>query len=364
MTLVAFAGVVALPGHHAAAQAPGFDHAALAERARQAFIMPGYQRLQGRLSNLEAALAALCPSPSQDGLDAARAAYRDVIAAWGRMEVITFGPIARANRLDRMFFWPDRKGIGRRQVRRLLAREVPDVLKPDNLAAKSVAVQGLTALELLLHDANAGSLAAPPAKSYRCRFAQSITANLSRIIQDVTASWSRGGAFQKLWAAPGPNNPVYLNAPETSLELIKAFELVMENARDRRIVPAIGFGPKRRVFRPVLWRSGLAMVLIHGNMAGAWDLLVQGGLADNYLKASQQKDDTTESALESIMTDFKLLLSTTQGLAGVSRPFKQPDTKRRLLAVGFPLKSIRQQFVARFKQAAGLSIGFNAADGD
>ncbi len=266
--------------------------------------------------------------------------------------------------MDRMFFWPDRKGIGRRQLRRLLGSENVDVLKPDNLAAKSVAVQGLTALELLLHGTQSDALAMAPRDSYRCRFAQGIVVNLSRMTRDVLTSWGEGGAFYRHWTSPGPDNPIYLGASETSLDLIKAFELVLEYARDRRIVPAIGFGPKRRVFRPVLWRSGLGMVLIHGNIVSARDLLVHGGLADAYLNAKRRADGDAKSAFESIMTDFELLLESTQSLAAVVRPFKRSDTKRRLLAVGFPLKNIRQQFVSRFKQAAGLSIGFNAADGD
>ena len=225
-------------------------------------------------------------------------------------------------------------------------------------------MQGLTALELLLHNAKSDMLATGRPNTYRCRFAQSITVNLGRMTREILASWSDGGAFQKVWAAPGPDNPVYLGASETSLELIKAFELALQNARDHRIVPAIGLGPKRRVFRPVLWRSGLGMVLIHGNIAGAHKLFSKGGLADSYLAAARQTDASAPDALESIETEFDLLLETTGGLSTIAQPFKQPTTRNRLLGAGFPLKNIRQQAVARFKRAAGLSIGFNAADGD
>lgn len=346
-----------------AAAAP-FDHTGLAERARQSFIVPGYARLRGALDGLGSALRKLCQSPSPDQLDVARQSFRKTIAAWARIELIRFGPIARENRFERLFFWPDRKSIGARQIRRLLARTTESVLAPDQLAQKSVAVQGLTALEQVLHGKGADALATAAPQSFRCRFAKSITGNAGKITSAILSAWSDDGAFTRLWRSPGPDNPVYLRAGETTLELIKAYDEALEITRERRIVPAIGMGPKRRVFRPVLWRSGLGMVLIDGTLAGARDLLFVGGVADFYLAKKARTDVTADSAISSIQDEFKLLLRATGELAALERPFQQPTTRGRLIAIGFPLKSLRQRVVARVKAAAGLSIGFNASDGD
>lgn len=344
--------------------AAAFDHAGLAERARQSFIVPGYTRLQSELDRLGTALRKLCATPSAEQLDAVRTSYRTTIAAWGRIEFIRFGPVTEQNRFERLFFWPDRKGIGARQIRRLLKRKTENTLAPDQLAGKSVAVQGLTALEQVLHGKASDALAAAAAHSYRCRFAQSIAGNLTRITGAILSAWSDDGAFTRLWRSPGPDNPAYLQAGETTLELIKAYDEALEITRERRIVPAIGMGPKRRIFRPVLWRSGLGMVLIDGTLSGARDLLFVGGLADAYLARAARSDVSAESAMSSIGDEFKLLLRATGELAALERPFQQPTTRRRLIAVGFPMKSLRLRVVARIKRAAGLSIGFNASDGD
>lgn len=346
-----------------AAAAP-FDHAGLAERARQSFIIPGYARLQDELDGLGTALRALCGAPSPDRLDVARRAFRKTIAAWGRIEFIRFGPIARENRFERLFFWPDRKGIGARQIRSLLRRQTESVLAPDQLARKSVAVQGLTALEQVLHGKGSDALATATPPSFRCRLAESLTGNARRITAAILSAWSDGGAFTRVWQTPGPDNSVYLQAGETTLELIKAYDEALEITRERRIVPAIGMGAKRRVFRPVLWRSGLGMVLMDGTLAGARDLLFAGGLADAYLASRGQGDATAKSAISRISDEFDLLLRATGELAGLERPFQQPTTRRRLIAIGFPLKSLRLRVVARIKGAADLSIGFNASDGD
>ncbi|MGI9477603.1 MAG: imelysin family protein [Hyphomicrobiaceae bacterium] len=341
-----------------------FNHTKLAGQARKAFIVPAYTKLDIGIANLSSSITTLCASPSQTHLQATRLAFRKAIAAWGRAEIITFGPVVEQNRFERLFFWPDRRGIGQRQLRRILYGQSPNVLEPRKLANKSVAVQGFTALESLLHGKQANELTTSRAHSFRCRFAHSITRNLAWIVAQILEAWSDDGAFTKLWMAPGPSNPVYLSAPEVTLELVKVLDQTLLNVRERRIVPAIGFGRNRRVFRPVLWRSGLGMVLIDGNLRGVRELFENGGLAEIYLANQIQSDPSSDSAIASLKTEFKFLLNITGELATLGYPFKRQTTRNRLIAIGFPLKSIRMDAVARIKRAAGLSIGFNASDGD
>ena len=151
------------------AHAQSFGHRKLAKQARQDFILPGYMRLQLRVKQLRARTVGLCEAPTPLHLKAARGAYLGTIDAWGRVEMITFGPIAEHNRLERIFFWPDRKGIGLRQVRRLLANSRGDPLSAEALAKMSVAVQGLTALEVLLYGIGSSDLATRAKADDRCR---------------------------------------------------------------------------------------------------------------------------------------------------------------------------------------------------
>jgi predicted lipoprotein len=328
--------------------------------------VPGYERLQTRTQQLRARTADLCKAPSSKHLSAARNAYQGTIDAWGRVEMITFGPIAERNRFERIFFWPDRKGIGSRQVRRLLAGPGSrnDLMTAGSLAKMSVAVQGLTALEVLLYGkGSSDDLAAPAKADHRCNFAAAAAENLVNIVERILRSWSDDGHFAQIWNSSGQTNPVYLKSSELTLELVKAFDQSLESVRERRIVPALGLGRTRRTHRPILWRSKLSMILIHANMLGAQDLFTKGGLAQAYVE-SQANKDKARSALSSIDSEFKFVLRATGPLAGMPDPFGRPDIKSRLIAVGFPLKSIRSQAVPLIKRAAGLSVGFNASDGD
>jgi predicted lipoprotein len=68
----------------------------------------------------------------------------------GRRRDIRFGPVTEENRLERILFWPDRKGIGLKQVQAAIAGEDATAADPQTLPGKSVAMQGLGALEFVL----------------------------------------------------------------------------------------------------------------------------------------------------------------------------------------------------------------------
>jgi predicted lipoprotein len=345
------------------ADAQTFNHAKLAEQARKDFILPGYQRLQTSVDELQSSTATLCAAPSPDSLKDVHRTFRSAIDAWGRIEMATFGPVAENNRFERIFFWPDRKGRGRRQVRQLIADTAGAPITPASLSTMSVAVQGLTALEYILYGKGSAGLAEPGKADRRCQFADAVATNLSQIITRIRASWSDTGAFTKIWSSPGKDNPAYLSGSEVTLELVKALDQDLEMVRDRRIGPALGLTYKRRVRRAVLWRSKLSLVLIQGNIEGARDLFIAGGLAEASATGHANKAEA-QSEVDSLKSEFKLMLRATSALAAMPADFDNPDIKARLVAIGFPLKNLRQQAVQLIKGAAGLSVSINASDGD
>ena len=100
-------------------------------------------------------------------------AFRPTTDAWSYAEIIRFGPITEQNRLERMLFWPDRKGIGLKQVQATLAAKDATAADPAQLPAKSVAMQGLGALEFVLFGTGAEALATA-GDPYRCRYGAAI----------------------------------------------------------------------------------------------------------------------------------------------------------------------------------------------
>lgn len=363
--VAAIPSAVAIATRGAQAAPADFDHAKLARTARTEFIIPGYERLAASLDQLDKAVTGLCRSPGAPALATARDAFRDVIANWGYIEVIKFGPVASKNRLERIFYWPDRKSIGRRQVARVLRKKDVSALDQQKLAQKSVAVQGLTALELVLHGSGADRLAGDEKQSFRCRYGATVVANLRSMTSHILNGWRGTGGFAKTWLQPGPDNPAYFTPKETTLELVKVVDHELENIRDRRIAPVLGFGANRkRKSRPVLWRSGLSMVLIDANIRGIRGLFVDGGLSDAYIASKPYDGERAEDAMNNITNELTFLLRMSGKLVGDGQLFSDPKQTQRLVPIGYPLRSIRANAVGLLKSAAGLSIGFNASDGD
>ena len=139
-----FAALVLLPGSACAADRDIF--AAMID----GFIRPGYADFAANASAMRDSAAALCTTPGADALATARENFATLVNSWSRIEIIRFGPVVADNRLERIFFWPDRRGIGLRQVQAVLADQDATAIDVETLRAKSVAVQGLGALEFTL----------------------------------------------------------------------------------------------------------------------------------------------------------------------------------------------------------------------
>ena len=155
MTGRLFAAVIAaaliIPAQSRAAPAPSDEaiHAVMAAVVDDV-IVPGYAAFHESAEALDNAADRLCADASPQSLDAARATFSGTVSAWGRIEMIHFGPAMDENRLERVLFYPDPRGIGLRQVQEILATEDETATKTETLAHKSVAAQGLGALEYVL----------------------------------------------------------------------------------------------------------------------------------------------------------------------------------------------------------------------
>ena len=101
-----------------------------------------------------------------------------------------------------MLFWPDRKGIGLKQVQAALADKDATAADPATLAGKSVAMQGLGALEFVLFGTGAETLAAT-GDAYRCAYGAAIAGNLETIAAELDDAWQAPDGFAALWAESG-----------------------------------------------------------------------------------------------------------------------------------------------------------------
>jgi predicted lipoprotein len=250
--LVIFA-VAVLPLCTSTAYAEG-DPAAIARASLTEVIRPGYAALASTTGALKDKMGALCKQPSVDALGQAKSAFVGAVDAWSKVEVLRFGPITQDRRYERLFYWPDPKGISLRKVQDALSKHENSVTLPDELAAKSVALQGLPALEYLLYGEGAEALAKsnrvvdgleplPNVDSegaFRCSFALSVATNVSRIARNVVEGWREGSAYEKAFLGPAPNNRLFHTPEEVTHDLFKSFASGIELVRDEKLGKPLG----------------------------------------------------------------------------------------------------------------------------
>jgi len=337
------------------------DHAALAREAVTNVIRPGYAALAEAAADLDGKVAVLCDGPSTEALDAAKDAFAATVKSWSKVEIFRFGPVNEEHRYERLFYWPDPKGIGLRQVKTALAEQDQSVALPETLADKSVALQGLPALEYLLYGDGAETLAqGDPKVGFRCNFAQSVAANIDRVAGAVAEGWREGAEDSKNFLSPGPDDPLYRAPKDVTLELFKAFSSGIELVRDQKLGKPLGTSIETA--RPRLaafWRSGLAFPNMAGNLEGVRTLFAKGGFAGVVAQESPGVENSILFDLDRVLSAIDEPIA--EPIAEVVRDQAQ---RNKLEALRVALRSALDTGSSMIARGADLSFGFNALDGD
>jgi len=320
------------------------------------FAIPALTALEGVATAADAQIGELCAAPSTEALDAARFGFGGLVAAWGRVSVLRFGPLASDSRFEKLFFWPDPRGIALRQVQGLLA-EADMAALADGVGGKSAALQGIPALEFVLFGTEAESLATPEG-AFRCTFAQALARNIAGLASEVRSGWSEGG-FVDSFRQPAPGGEPYRSAAEVDGEIIKAFSTVFQYVRAAELLPAMGETiEKANGRRAPLWRSRLTFDLMLAQTEGAQALLATAGYAENLPADSRYIADSIR---------FELA-NAARMLAAIEQPpkvaFGNEADRQRLTIVDLSLDHAGHLVAENLSAALGLTMGFNALDGD
>ena len=298
---------------------------------------------------LEARVITLCTDADEGALASARGAFTNAVAAFSGTELLRAGPLLEDNRLDRLFYWPDTRRAGERQLRALLA-ESPDELGATPMPSRSVAVQGLPALERLLHGDAAAVLAG------RCRVAEAVAANIAAVARTLDDAWSSEDGIAREMRSPRPDDPLFRSAEEVVRRLLTQLETGLSMLVERKTDPFLNAEPPRLRGAPFS-RSGETWTNLAGNVESLRALAIDTGLA-------ARAELENELAFE-----FRVAAEHTARLAelaaeDVSSDVLSEEETGVLRALVLTLTSIRTTLNERLLPNLGVRTGFNAEDGD
>lgn len=269
---------------------------------------------------------------------ALRPAFQAAYDAWMHVAHLALGPAEEDGRALAVHFWPDPKGSGWKAQRALLAAD-PATLTPDAMASQSVAARGLPALERLLFPAE--ELPADP-----CSLTHATADDLARIASDLNAAWAGYGDL--LLTAGQPGNTRFLTPDEATQALFTQLVTGLEVVADRRIGRPLGTFDKPRPDLAEARASGRSQA----NVVQSLQALRALTLALN--------------------PDSPRTLAAFDRALGLAEALDDPRFDRAADPQGWLKLEILQQAVRATRDAAlaelgpalGVTLGFNAQDGD
>lgn len=323
-------------------------------------IVPAYATLSGVAYVQSGAVDALCESPSQDNLAAAQARFADLVEAWAAVEFIRFGPAREDNRYERLFFWPDRNGRGLNQVQGAIASADETVTSVESLQGKSVALQGIMALEYTLFGTGADALA--EGNIHRCAYASAIAGAIADTAQGVFDGWMGADGYAALMLSPGADNAVYRSDAEVLQELLRAMAEQLQIAHDSKLVRVVGTSAQdARSRRAPLWRSGQTLPMIIANAQAMLSLNAAGQFAELLPEQSARYAGTVRFELGQVVSRLQDLQDTQADLETL---VTSEETHGRLASVALPLAGAMRVLGEVYPAELGLTMGFNSLDGD
>lgn len=319
-------------------------------------VIPRYAALETAMAGLDKAARAYCGAPSETGFAALRTAYGAASDAWQGVQHIRFGPVDLFMRLQRFAMWPDPRNTVGRQLAEMLKSGDRERISQKSFETGSVAVQGLPALERLLHDD------APPAV-FACEAVTAISGNMAGMATDVLRAWR--GDYAQTVARAGEAGTHYQSASEATLDLFKSLHTAVELVADHKLARPLGGSVKEA--KPQLgesWRSGRSMENIRMNLRAAEALYLGEGGGQGFghfvrdVAGDRKLDDLFRRA-------FKQTIATADSVSlPLKEAVKDKQERVKLLQLAKETAALKQLLATRLTGALDIPLGFNALDGD
>jgi predicted lipoprotein len=347
------AGATLCPGLASAAQSP------VVKAAIEGFVKPAYAEFRSAAEQMRTEMEALCADPSPDKFAAAQSTFLILVKAWSSAELVRFGPVTEDNKLERILYWPDRKGIGLKQVQAAIAGKDESAADPLTLGGKSVAMQGMGALEFVIFGTGADELQDPAADRYRCTYGRAVATNIETMAAAIQTAWLDPRGIAQQWANPSPDNPLYRSDEEARRELLGVMVHGLEMVRDVRLKGFLGEEPgDDRPKLAIYWRSGGTIISLRSAMVGMRNLFDTSGLA------TLLTEDQSWIA-QSISFEFEHSEGFLDLGSGPIADSLANETKRQALVTFRLITSHLSDLIGvTLAGELGISAGFSSLDGD
>lgn len=321
------------------------DYRLVALRVAEDFIEPRYGVLAARAQAQREAWVAFCKAkPADTGFNRLMTQFVHTVNAWANVELVRYGPVATDFLYERIAYWPERKNDVARALTRVLADQSD--LSQKDIYGKSVAVQGLSALERLLYEegARAALFDKSEEAKRRCALGMAIAGNVEVLAQRMRDEWPA------LKERLRTSDEALAREAVTRLatDLLTIYQ-VMADQKLQRVL-----GESAEEARPTAaqwWRSDMSAQTLAFNLKSAADLIwILLGPSDER---------------HQLMVSIGAAENMARDLPSPLHDMAQDEKERiKLVLLLDMVRSARDLTQAYVPRALGITLGFNSLDGD
>lgn len=296
-----------------------------------------------------------CANPSYDTLTQLQKEFESVVASFSAIEFYRIGALLQVNRQNRLFYWPDKRRVVERQLRTLLAGLMDSTQSVDDLSQKSVALQGLPALERLLFGKNAAQRLLARNETRHCELIIAIADNVNTMAAAINDDWQADSLLVQSMLSPKRGSDYFRDEKEVLRSIVTQIIVGIDVVLNRKIAHL--HGNDADIKKSPLWRSEQSLTMISNNLESLRALTVDSGLA-------RVANLNNELAFE-----FRIAGKMLQKLKDLpslidERGDLSADAQSLARALSAVVGGIKDTLNDRFTQALEISAGFNSEDGD
>jgi len=327
------------------------------EKVTSQFILPWHQNFSNASKALLQSSNTFCTNTNDNNFEQTRTHWFAAMSDWQRVQLFHFGPILSDNQRWKIQFWPDSHNLIRKKTDSILEEQQP--ITVERIKGASAVLQGLSAIEYLLFDAQAGQIERFSDQNKQCELLIAIAAHTSEVSTNLWVNWAD---YAQDFTAPSDSNGLYPTIDASLSALVDTMLASLEIGKKDKLSTPLGLNNKALRPRPFLqeaWRSNYSTQAIIINLQGIESLYRSGldrtlsnkpdGLAiSNQINDAFQTINTLNSSLNTSMNDA----------------LKSDNDKAQLLELHQQVTELTRLIKHDVPRVLGISLGFNANDGD
>ena len=318
-------------------------------------IIPGYDATADGMAQLEQSADALCASPSDARLKAARDGWRNARQAWLRTESYRFGPAMDRRSMSLVDWWP----IDPQKIDRNLAGD--DTVTEERVSEFMSATQrGLGTAEYLLFEPESVSLAGGSDIRQRCAYLQSVVSVARDEVDGILADWRGEGETEGYASYYDGTGSTALLDREAEAEAVRSLVFQVRAIANMRLGAALGIdGEADASAIPTGYADNTREDLL--SQLDSIAVMYRG--ADGGLGLSARVNAVSEETNSRMLTSIESTAGSVGNLDGsiISQLETDPAQVREVYD---NMKELQRILNTEIVSLLGVSVGFADTDGD